>query len=146
MAFTYVAGFLFNIVLGFCMGSQEKILASPMAQPVAQIFFNSLGKAGGIFYTVCAFMILQFVCWSATQALARTFFAFSRDRLVPGSRWWVKINRFTGIPLNAVWITVFWSVDDILDGHEHELTSDVRCIVINLVALGSYTVSLICAI
>jgi len=132
MAFTYVAGFLFNIVLGFCMGDQTGILASPMAQPVAQIFYNSLGKAGGIFYTVCAFMIIQFVCWAATQASSRAIFAFSRDRLVPGSRYWVRINRFTGIPLNAVWICIFW------------------CIAINLVGLGSYTAILgvfnICAI
>jgi amino acid transporter len=123
MAFTYTAGFLFNIVLAFCQGDSQAILNSPIEQPVAQIFYNSLGKGGGIFYTVCAFIILQFVCFTATQALARTFFAFSRDRLIPGSRWWVKIEPRTGIPLNAVWITVFW------------------CIAINLVALGNYAVS-----
>lgn len=123
MAFTYVAGFLFNIVLAFCMGDPAEILASPMAQPVAQIFYNSLGKSGGLFFTVSAFMIIQFVCFSATQALARTFFAFSRDNLIPGSKLWIKIEPRTGIPLNAVWITVFW------------------CIALNLIGLGSYTVS-----
>ncbi|KAJ5354974.1 uncharacterized protein N7496_012186 [Penicillium cataractarum] len=46
MLFTYVAGFLFNIVLCFCMGDPDEILVSPMAQPVAQIFYNSLGKGG----------------------------------------------------------------------------------------------------
>jgi amino acid transporter len=106
MVFTYVAGFLFNIVLGFCMGNIGEILASPIAQPVAQIYFNSLGKAGGLFFTVSAFIILQFVCWSATQAATRTFFAFSRDRLIPGSKYWVKINQKTGTPINAVWLTV----------------------------------------
>jgi amino acid transporter len=57
MAFTYGAGFLLNIVLCFVMGDPAKILASPIAQPVAQIFYNVLGKAGGIFYTVCAVII-----------------------------------------------------------------------------------------
>jgi amino acid transporter len=132
MAFTYVAGFLFNIVLAFTMGDPATILASPIAQPVAQIFYNSLGKGGGIFFTVCAFLILQFVCFTATQALARTFFAFSRDRLIPGSRYWIKIEKRTGIPLTAVWITV------------------VLCIAINLIGLGSYTAILgvfnVCAI
>jgi amino acid transporter len=122
MAFTYIAGFLFNIVLAFTMGDRDAILASPMQQPVAQIFYNSLGRAGGIFFTVCAFIILQFVCFTATQALARTVFAFSRDGLVPGSRLWVVIEKRTGIPINAVWFTVFW------------------CIAINLIALGNYTV------
>jgi amino acid permease (GABA permease) len=120
MLFTYVAGFLFNIVLCFCMGDPAAILASPIEQPVAQIFYNSLGKSGGIFYTVCGFIILEFVCFTALQALARTVFAFSRDRLIPASSLWTKINGLTGTPLNAVWISVFW------------------CIAINLIGLGSY--------
>lgn len=57
MAFAYVAGFLFNIVLCFVMGDPSVVLASPIAQPVAQIYYNVLGKAGGIFYTVCAVII-----------------------------------------------------------------------------------------
>lgn len=121
MLFTYLAGFLFNIVLAYCMGDPAVIEASVVQQPVAQIFYNSLGKSGGIAFTVCAFIILQFVCFTATQALARTFFAFSRDRLIPGSHIWTKVNRATGTPLYAVWISIFW------------------CIAINLVALGSYT-------
>jgi len=120
MAFTYVAGFLFNIVLCFCMGDPAEILASPIVQPVAQIFYNSLGKSGGIFFTVCGFLIIKFVCFTATQALARTVFAFSRDRLLPFSSVWTRINSFTGTPLYAVWISVFW------------------CIAINLIGLGSY--------
>jgi amino acid permease (GABA permease) len=120
MACTYVLGWLFNIVLCFCMGDPAEILASPIYQPVAQIFYNSLGKGASIFFTVSAFLILQFVCWTATQALARTVFAFSRDRLIPLSRVWTKINPITGTPLYAVWISIFW------------------CIAINLIALGSY--------
>ena len=120
MLFTYLGGFLFNIVLVYCMGDPATILASPIYQPVAQIYYNSLGRAGGVFYTVCAFIILQFVCFTATQALARTFFAFSRDQLIPGSKFWTKINKRTGTPIYAVWISVFW------------------CIAINLIGLGSY--------
>jgi amino acid transporter len=120
MLCTYVLGWLFNIVLCFCMGDAVEILASPIYQPVAQIFYNSLGKGASIYFTVSAFLILQFVCWTATQALARTVFAFSRDKLIPFSKVWVIINRWTGTPLYAVWISVFW------------------CIAINLIALGSY--------
>lgn len=120
MLFTYLAGFLFNIVLCFCMGDPATILASPLAQPVAQIFYNSLGKGGGIFFTVCGFIIIKFVCFTAMQALGRTVFAFSRDRLLPASHIWTRINGVTGTPLYAVWISVFF------------------CIVINLIGLGSY--------
>jgi len=54
------------------------------------------------------------------QALGRTVFAFSRDRLLPFSNVWTKVNSKTGTPLYAVWISVFF------------------CIVINLIGLGSY--------
>lgn len=46
--------------------------------------------------------------------------AFSRDGLLPGSRIWTKIDRFTQIPLFAVWLCV------------------VLIILINLIGLGSY--------
>jgi amino acid transporter len=120
MAFTYIAGFLFNIVLCFCMGDPSDILASPIQQPVAQIFYNSLGTSGGVAFTVFALIILQFVCFTAMQALARTVFAFSRDKLVPLSPVWTIVNKYTQTPLYAVWFSVFW------------------CIVINLIGLGSY--------
>lgn len=120
MGAVYVLGFLFNIVLCFCMGDISAILSSPMEQPVAQIFYNSLGKTGGLVYTSCAFVLLQFICFTATQALARTVFAFSRDRLLPLSNVWRKVNPVTGTPLYAVWFSVFW------------------CIAINLIALGNY--------
>ena len=121
MLFTYLGGFLYNIVLCFVMGDPDEILASPIAQPVAQIFYNVLGKGGSIVFTICAFFIIKFVCFTALQALARTIFAFSRDRLVPLSSIWTKILPLTGTPILAVWISVFF------------------CIAINLIGLGSYT-------
>lgn len=120
MLFTYVAGFLFNIVLCFCMGDADDILGSSLAQPVAQLFYNSLGPAGGIAFTVFGFIIIKFVCFTAMQSLARTVFAFSRDRLLPFSNVWIKVNKLTGTPIYAVWISV------------------VLCIAINLIGLGSY--------
>ncbi|KAI1629394.1 putative amino acid permease, partial [Exophiala viscosa] len=132
MASTYILGWLFTIVLCFCMGDVDSILFSPIGQPVAQIYYNSLGKRGGIFFTVAAFVIIQFVCFTATQALGRSIFAFSRDRLIPLHRIWIRIDKRTGTPLYAIWISVF------------------GIIAINLIALGSYTAILgvfnVCAI
>lgn len=132
MLFTYLAGFLFNIVLCFCMGDPSDILASSLGQPVAQIYYNSLGKHASIFFTVAGFIIIKFVCFTAMQSLGRTVFAFSRDRLLPLSNVWTKINPKTGTPLYAVWICVFF------------------CTVINFIGFGSYTAILgvfnICAI
>jgi amino acid transporter len=122
MVFTYLLGFLFNIVLVFYIGDPAQLLASLIEQPVAQLFYNLLGKGGGIFFTIAAFIILQFVCFIAIQALARTVFAFSRDRLIPFSSIWTRMNPVTQTPLYAVWILIDF------------------CILITLIGLGSYAV------
>ena len=120
MALTYVVGWLFTIVLAFVMGDPADVLASSLEQPVIQIFYNNLGRNGAIVYAVCAFVILNSLCIVAIQALARTVFAFSRDRLLPGSKYWKVIDPRTDTPIIAVWFSVFW------------------CAAINLIALGSY--------
>ena len=121
LGLTYIGGWLYTIVLSYCVGDITKTLASPIAQPVAQIFYDNLGKGGGIFFTVAAFIILSFTGITAIQSGARTVWAFSRDELLPFSRVWYKINKTTQTPLNAVWIFV------------------IVCTLINLVGLGSYT-------
>ena len=103
------------------MGDVHHILHSSIQQPVAQIFYDVLGKAGGVTFSICGVIIIKFVCFTAMQSLGRTVFAFSRDRLVPFSSLWTKILPLTGTPILAVWISTFF------------------CIVINLIGLGSYT-------
>ena len=120
LGFTYIGGWLFTIVLSYCSGDPATTLASPIEQPVAQIFYNNIGRAGGVFFTVCAFIILNFTGITAIQAGARTVWAFSRDEMLPFSRLWFKINKTTQTPLYAVWIFVIVST------------------VINLLGLGSY--------
>ncbi len=131
LSFTYVAGWLFNIVLVFCMGDPAELLQSPIQQPVAQIFYNVLGKAPSLFFTVAAFLIMNFVFITALQAGSRTVWAFSRDEMI-GPKIWYIIWKKTNTPVPAVWMY------------------PAICILINLIGLGSYvTISAIfnvCAI
>ena len=120
LGFTYIGGWLFTIVLAYCMGDPAVILTSEFGQPVAQIFYNNIGKAGGIFFTVAAFVIMNFTAITAIQAGSRTVWAYSRDEMLPLSRVWHKINRVTTTPLYAVWVFT------------------ISCILIDLIGLGSY--------
>ena len=130
--FTYILGWLFTIVLCFTMGDPTELLANELAQPVIQLFFNNLGRPGAIVFASAAFIILNTCGITAIQSLGRTVFAFSRDRLIPGSRYLKIVDSRTDTPIIAIWWSVFW------------------CAAINLIALGSYeTVSAIfnvCAI
>lgn len=127
LGFTYVVGWLFNIVLAFCMGPQDlsstdpasNILSSGIGQPVVQIYYNVMGKAGSIFFAIAAFIIMNFVCITALQAGSRTIWAYSRDEMLPGSRLWYKVWKRTDTPVLAVWLYT------------------LICIVINLIGLGS---------
>jgi amino acid transporter len=120
LTFTYVVGWLFNIVLCFCMGEPSEILASPIGQPVVQIFYNVMGARAAIFFAVAGFFVMNFVCITAMHAGARTIWAFSRDEMLPGSRIWYKIWKTTNTPVLAVWLYA------------------VLCVLINLIGLGSY--------
>ncbi|KAL2444001.1 putative amino-acid permease C15C4.04c [Exophiala dermatitidis] len=116
---TYVGGWLFTIVLAYCMGDLEDILNSPVGQPVAQIFYNCTGKAGGIFFTVAAFLVANFCILAGIQAGSRTVWALSRDEMLPFSRVWYRINKTSQTPLNA--LALFCTC----------------AVLINLIALGS---------
>ena len=119
-AFTWLGGWLYTIILAYTTGDPLKTLKSPMAQPVAQIFYNVMGRRGGIFFTVCAYIVLNCCAVVGIQAGSRTIWAYARDEMLPLSRVWYKINKTTNTPIFGVWLFV------------------ICCVLINLIALGSY--------
>lgn len=121
LGFAYVGGWLYNIVLAYCVGDISEKLKSPVAQPVAQIFYDVIGRGGGIFFTFMAFVVLSFGAMVGIHSGSRTVWAYARDELLPGSRIWYKIDGWSGTPVYSVWLFITCSI------------------LINLIALGSYT-------
>jgi amino acid permease (GABA permease) len=116
---TYVVGWLFNIVLVFCMGDPVAIAHSEAGQPVAQIFYNVMGPGPAVFFIVVGFIVMNFVCIPSTQSGSRTLWSFARDEMLPLSHVWYRINPRTDTPVIAVWLYASF------------------CIAINLIGLGS---------
>jgi amino acid transporter len=75
---TYVLGFFLNIVFCVTMGEWSDLLVSPTGLPAAQLFYNVLGKNGGITFMVLCAVICNFTGATALQAQARTLFALAR--------------------------------------------------------------------
>ncbi|ROT42052.1 hypothetical protein SODALDRAFT_326217 [Sodiomyces alkalinus F11] len=117
--FTYVVGFLYNIVLVFCMGDPRELLDSPTGMPVTQIFYNVMGPAPAVLLSMAGFIVMNIVCIPSMHAGSRTVWAFARDELLPLSRVWFRMNSRTGTPVPAVWLYV------------------ALCITVNLIGLGS---------
>jgi amino acid transporter len=52
-------------------------------------------------------IVAQVFCTIAsTTSASRMMFAFSRDRAVPGHKWWRKVSKRDRIPVNTVWAIV----------------------------------------
>lgn len=82
-------------------------MGSATGLPPAQIFLDALNNptlAKFLLFIVCR---AQFFCGRASvTANSRMSFAFSRDRALPGSRLWSKVNPRTGTPTNSIWLCV----------------------------------------
>ena len=76
---TYVLGWCLNIVMVICMGNAwATLLDTPTGLPAGQLFYNVLGKNGGIVFMALSAVICNFTGATALQAQARTLFALAR--------------------------------------------------------------------
>ncbi|KAJ6455335.1 amino acid permease-domain-containing protein [Mycena vitilis] len=98
-----VLGWIVTVVLAFYIGNDlDSVIGNPIGQPMATIFFNSIGKTGTL--VIWAFMIITLWMTGMDYLIAgsRQVFAFSRDQALPMSRWLYKINTHTKTPVHAV--------------------------------------------
>ncbi|KAK4456983.1 amino acid/polyamine transporter I [Cladorrhinum samala] len=102
--FTYIIGFLLNLVLVICMGDPLELVKSQSGQPVAQLFLNAMGRGPAIFFTLCGFAVMNLTAVTGIQSGSRTIFAFARDDLLPFSHIWRRISKRSQTPIAAVWL------------------------------------------
>ncbi|MEJ7651182.1 MAG: amino acid permease [Nakamurella sp.] len=87
------------------------LAASETGLPPAQIFLDALGSPTVAKFLLAIVCVAQFFCGMASvTANSRMTFAFSRDKALPGSRLWSKVNPRTGTPTNAIWFCVTLSM------------------------------------
>ncbi|KAI0684182.1 APC amino acid permease [Cytidiella melzeri] len=104
-------GWGINVVIAFNMGQDiESIMASPIGQPMATIFFNSFGTKSTLAIWSVVVAVQFTMATSALVSTSRQTFAFSRDGALPLSRYLYRINKYTGTPANCVWAAVFVSM------------------------------------
>jgi amino acid transporter len=73
-------------------------------QPVAQLFFNSMGRAPTLVFTLAGFAVMNLVAVTGLQSGSRSLFALARDDLLPLSRVWRRISPRSRTPVAAVWV------------------------------------------
>ncbi|KAJ9125316.1 hypothetical protein QFC22_000273 [Naganishia vaughanmartiniae] len=106
---TGVLGWILNVCLVLCSGDIND-LPGISGSAFLTIMANRMGKTGALilwpFVCLVAFMTVQ----TATQACARTFYAFSRDGGLPDRGLFGRLNRYTKTPVWSVWLVIILSV------------------------------------
>ena len=104
----WLFGFILLIVIAACMSTDlPSLLDSPFGQPMAQIYYDALGKNGAL-GLMSLLMIVQFLMGlSILVAASRQAWAFTRDGALPFSRYLRKVSQRLGyIPARTVWFCV----------------------------------------
>lgn len=98
------AGLLFLIPIIFVM---PEIATLDTIQPVPPIILSAVGKPGAAIALLIPLMVLAIMCGIAcTTAASRCTWAFARDGAIPGSKWWIKVNKKLDVPLNAMMLSM----------------------------------------
>ncbi|KAF2874229.1 amino acid/polyamine transporter I [Massariosphaeria phaeospora] len=101
-------GFIICIVIAACMTPDiDSLLSSPYGQPMAQIYYDALGKKGALGLMSLLFIVQFFMGLSILVAVSRQSWAFSRDGALPFSNFFRKVSTRLYIPVRAVWGCVF---------------------------------------
>ncbi|KKY32812.1 putative gaba permease [Diaporthe ampelina] len=85
-------GFVIVIVLAACIDPNiENVLGSSFGQPMAQIYYDALGKQGAMGFIAFLFIVQYLMGYSITIAASRQMWAFSRDGALPFSSFFRRI-------------------------------------------------------
>jgi len=102
-----VTGFGFLLTLCFCIGDIDQTANTTTGVPVIQIFYDSTGsKVGACFLTSLLAVIAIMAGNSLLAEGSRAVYAFARDRGLPFSGFFAKVDKRRKVPLNAILLTL----------------------------------------
>jgi amino acid transporter len=105
----WILGFIIMIVIAACIDPNlENVLGSSFGQPMAQIYYDAIGKHGTLGLMSLLFIVQFVMGLSILVAASRQTWAFSRDGALPFSSFFRPISKRMGyIPLRTIWGCVF---------------------------------------
>lgn len=105
----WLFGLIIMIVLAATISPDlESVTGSKFGQPMAQIYYDAIGKNGTMGLMSLLFIVQFLMGISILVAASRQTWAFSRDGALPFSSFFRPISqRFGYIPLRAIWGCVF---------------------------------------
>lgn len=103
-------GFIFLMCLLFVAGDITQVIDSG-AGPLLQILYNATNsRAGAICLLMFPLVCTVFATVAIMTASSRMTYAFARDRGLPASSFFSKVNAKLGVPVNSLMFTLGWVV------------------------------------
>lgn len=109
MVISQMLGWVLNVVMVLCSGDLAE-LPGPSGSAFLQIMTNRMGKTGALVIWPFVCLVAFFTVQTATQANARTFYAFSRDGGLPDRGLFGRVNKYTKTPIWSVWLVIFIAI------------------------------------
>ena len=92
-------GFVFTIMLLYCLGDLPTLLESATGYPFVQLYFNVTGShVGATFLTLFHALVAIAANSGGLTSTSRTTWAFARDRAFPFSSYFSHLNPASGLP------------------------------------------------
>ncbi|SCW00469.1 LAFE_0C04874g1_1 [Lachancea fermentati] len=102
VAIGFVTSFCYCIAMFFSLHNLDDIINSNTGAPILDIYYQALGNKAGAEILGCLILFTSFGCVIACHTWqARLCWSFARDKGLPFSNVWAKVNPELGVPLNA---------------------------------------------
>src|SRR6266542_1138511 len=129
------AGWILLIGVTYAISDYGAVRGSATGVPPAQIFIDAVGRTGGELLLLLVIGAQFFCGMSSVTANSRMIYAFSRDRAMPASDLWHRVNKRTRTPTNSIW---FAAVGAFLLGLPYLYSPTAYFAVTSIAVIGLY--------
>ncbi|RJE24713.1 permease, partial [Aspergillus sclerotialis] len=100
-------GFVMIVTFAFCVGNIDEVMASKTGFEFIQVFLNSTGSVPAATGMTTIIIVMQFcAAISNVATTSRQIYAFARDKGLPFSNVFAKVNGTFTVPLNALCVSL----------------------------------------
>lgn len=102
-----LTGIVYLVPILFVLPDIAQLLTVASGQPIGILFKEATGSAAaGLVLLLLIIGIMFFACIGAMTTASRCAYALARDKAIPGSKLWRRVNDRFGVPLMALLLTV----------------------------------------
>jgi choline transport protein len=105
----FITAFCYSISMFFSMNNLVALFNTKTGVPILELFHQAVGNKAGAIMLEVLIIATGLGCQVACHTWqARLCWSFARDRGLPGSKYWAKVDERLEIPLNAHTMSCIW--------------------------------------